>query len=272
MNLSEIDKLDIEVDKAASKAELKELQNKYSDLLGAHKEVSKQYENVKEAFEKEIEDYKDTLKDIKEVSIKDKDIYMKKQEIEKLKLRLKHEADDHDLLLKTKDTLIKNMNKGFTEQMKAMKKKIDIFKEFKKEKRKEVEERIRKVKKLEKKERQKAKKLEGMFMNNNSEETSFKNSEEDVDEYVTNPISTIATNNKFDALNNIEIKDKCELKESEEVTEKIKLPILVSLNPIYVKRIVNCEFCDETFNWQDTFNWVSHEREHIRADHNRKLT
>ena len=109
------------------------------------------------------------------------------------------------------------MNKGFTEQMKAMKKKIDIFKEFKKEKSKEVEERIRKVKKLEKKERQKAKKLEGMFMNINSEETSFKNSEEDVDEYVTNPISTIATNNKFDALNNIEIKDKCgELKESEE--------------------------------------------------------
>ena len=169
------------------------------------------------AFENEIEDHKATLADIKEVSTKvsrkDKEIFMKKQEIEKLKLKLKHEADDHDHLLKTMDTIIKNMNKGFTEQMKIMKKKIDILEEFKKEKSKEVEERIRKVKKLEKKERQKAKKLEGMFKNNNSEETSFKDSEEDVDEYVTNPISTIATSNKFDALNNNEIKDKCEIKE-----------------------------------------------------------
>ena len=164
------------------------------------------------------------------------------------------------------------MNKGFTEQMKAMKKKINILEEFKQEKGKEVKERMRKVKKLEKKERQKAKKIECKLKNNNSEETSVKDSEEDVVDYVTNHASTIATSNKFDALNNNKTEDKCELEESEEVSEDIILPILESLNPIYVKRIVNYEFCDEAFNWQDTFNWVSHEREHIGADHKRKLT
>ena len=78
VNLSEVDKLEVEVDIA----ELKELQNKYSDLLCAHNELSKQYESIKVAFENEIEDHKATLTDIKEVSTKvstkDKEIYMKK--------------------------------------------------------------------------------------------------------------------------------------------------------------------------------------------------
>ena len=70
---------------------------------------------------------------------------------------------------------------------------------------------LAKIQKLEKKERQKAKKIERMSKNNNPEETYVKDSEEDVDDYITNPISTIATSNKFDAFNNNKIEDKCEL-------------------------------------------------------------
>ena len=215
----------------------------------------------------------------------------------------------HDRQVKTKDDLIKSLNKGFTEKIKSMKSKIDTLEHFKKKKIKQEKETVQKARKLEKKARQKALKQETKHNNNNYDavETFPTPSTESIAEQfkVLNNNNAGGLNELFLVNNDVQVDNLYCTHSSRGIssastctssilsltaslpssttsmsvtttstspsTKSLKLPSL-NLNPIYVKRIVNCEFCDQTFNWQDTFNWVSHEGEHIRADHKRKMT
>ena len=97
----------------------------------------------------------------------------------------------HDRQVKTKDDLIKSLNKGFTEKIKSMKSKIDTLEHFKKKKIKEEKETVQKARKLEKKARQKALK----------QETKHNDSNYDAVETFPTP-STESIAEQFKVLNN----------------------------------------------------------------------
>ena len=187
---------------------------------------------------------------------------------------------DHENQFKTKEDIIKTMNKNFTEKVKSTKDKIDALELIKEKKIKEEKAKIRKEKKLEKKVKQKIKKLEAKQpIVSYTEDVTTKNSLEDLnDEAIDDDLkvfSPIPTNNKFEFLNNndgdnILIKSGLDNSSDFVVEDFQRDNFNDSENPSFVskvlglRRMVKCEFCDETFNLQDTIGQALHNNEHLQ--------
>ena len=132
--------------------------------------------------------------------------------------------------------------------------------------------------------KQKIKKLEAkqpIVSYTHTEDVTTKNSLEDLnDEAIDDDLkffSTIPTNNKFESLNNndgdnILIKSGLD-KSSDFVVEDFQRDnfndsetqaLHIVSNVLGLRRMVKCEFCDETFNLQDTIGQALHNNEHLQ--------
>ena len=249
------------------KKKFKDLHVQYSNLIHSH-------EVVKKAFEDEIDGHGATLGEKRELSdaksIQDKKIINIKQENEQLKSEIKDLFNQ----IKTKDDILRNMNKGFTESTKKMKDKIDYLEQLKLNKEQEEKAKKKRDKKKEKKEKQKVKKIEANIHNTESLENALA----DVDNLFR---TAAATEEEFDANNNDDdVVDKVEatseLKHNESESASILSKALFTPFQVPATRKVNltlpgevkCELCEETFQLESNTLEVAFKiHEHKKARH-----
>ena len=156
-------------------SEHREIIASYKDLLDDQRSLQTAFENLKRELADAIDDCETRNRVIinleKQNALQSEILEKCDRESNSLKSQLlikDTEIEDFRKEIKTKSTIIQNINKGFNEKINILKGEIGVLEEFKVKKLKEEKGRIKKEKKLLKKQRKRAQKKEASLVDSGS--------------------------------------------------------------------------------------------------------